>query len=78
MASNSGAVMEKPVGRSVCKHHWLIDPPDGPTSKAVCKICGEVKMFDNILADLLAIKDISEVFESDNSVEIEAEPEGVA
>lgn len=78
MVTNSGAVMEKPIGKGVCKHHWLIEPPDGPTSKAVCKMCGEVKMFDNILADLMAIKDTAELFEPDNSVEIEAEPEGVA
>jgi len=30
-----------------CIHHWIIDPPDGPVSKGVCKICGAEEEFDN-------------------------------
>jgi len=30
-----------------CVHHWIIEPPDGPTSKGVCKICGSIKEFEN-------------------------------
>ncbi|MBM3133343.1 MAG: hypothetical protein FJZ95_09990 [Chloroflexi bacterium] len=30
-----------------CIHHWLIDPPDGPTSKGTCKKCGATKHFVN-------------------------------
>ena len=33
-----------------CVHHWLIDPPEGPVSKGVCKLCGEVKEFPNDLS----------------------------
>lgn len=31
-----------------CRHHWIIDDAKSPTSKGVCKKCGEVrKDFDN-------------------------------
>ncbi len=31
----------------VCRHHWLIQAADGPTSNGVCRICGEVREFKN-------------------------------
>jgi hypothetical protein len=76
MGTKQGAVIERPVTRSACKHHWVIEPPDGPTSKGVCKVCGEVKVFDNILEDLLSIKDSSTPFEPGESVH-EEEDAGV-
>ena len=30
-----------------CKHHWMIESPNGPTSLGVCKICGERSEFNN-------------------------------
>lgn len=30
-----------------CAHHWIIEPPTGPTSKGYCKLCGAEKEFDN-------------------------------
>lgn len=30
-----------------CRHHWLIESPDGPTSLGVCRICGLEREFDN-------------------------------
>ena len=38
------------IPASVCKHHWLIDAPQGATSTGVCKLCGEVREFCNSLA----------------------------
>ncbi len=73
MSTKLGAVIERPVTKGTCKHHWLIEPPSGPTSKGVCKICGEVKIFDNILADLLSTKDGSALFESDKVADVEDE-----
>jgi len=32
-------------------HRWLIDEPNGPTSRGVCKVCGVAKEFKNWLAD---------------------------
>lgn len=33
--------------QSSCKHHWIIETPDGETSRGVCKLCGAVKDFEN-------------------------------
>ena len=30
-----------------CVHHWLIDPPKGEASSAVCKYCGQRRDFLN-------------------------------
>ena len=30
-----------------CEHHWLIEPPSGPTSNGTCRICGEERAFEN-------------------------------
>lgn len=62
MGTRPGTVMERPVTRGICRHHWLIEPPNGPTSKGVCKLCGEVKVFDNLLADLMLNNDNSAIF----------------
>ena len=36
-----------------CRHHWLIESPEGPTSMGVCKLCGIQKEFRNSASDLL-------------------------
>ena len=40
-------VQEVSEGSLVCRHHWLIQAADGPTSVGVCRICGETKDFKN-------------------------------
>jgi hypothetical protein len=32
---------------SECVHYWLIESPEGPTSRGVCKFCGAEKEFNN-------------------------------
>lgn len=32
-------------------HHWLIESPNGETSRGVCKICGATREFRNWLPD---------------------------
>lgn len=32
-----------------CVHYWVIDPPDGPVSEGICKICGAEKEFKNYM-----------------------------
>lgn len=34
---------------AACVHYWVIEPPDAPISKGVCKYCGEEKEFMNSL-----------------------------
>jgi len=36
-----------------CRHHWLIESPQGATSLGKCKVCGEVREFRNSAADTL-------------------------
>jgi hypothetical protein len=47
-----GHEMETP-SEPQCRHHWLIEPPAGPTSKGRCKRCGEERYFINSTADWL-------------------------
>ena len=30
-----------------CRHHWVIQPADGPVSNGACQICGENREFKN-------------------------------
>jgi len=30
-----------------CQHYWVIEPPNGPISKGVCKLCSAEKNFRN-------------------------------
>ncbi len=42
-----------------CVHHWIIDTPKGPTSKARCKICRAQREFSNSSADYIRDDDSS-------------------
>ena len=33
--------------KTECKHHWLIETPNGPVSEGVCQRCGEKRGFMN-------------------------------
>lgn len=35
------------IGKVLCAHHWIIDPPDGAVSIGRCKKCGAEKRFPN-------------------------------
>jgi len=37
-----------------CRHHWTIDPADGPTSNGRCRLCGTSKSFFNVYEDVVA------------------------
>lgn len=37
----------KPDRCQECRHHWLIEAPDGPTSDARCKRCDARRQFRN-------------------------------
>jgi len=51
MASSSSAKkkMEEPVAveEGGCKHHWMIEPPNGAVSVGKCKTCGITQEFRN-------------------------------
>ena len=46
---NTVLANEEVAGKEVptCHHYWVIDSPEGPTSRGVCKFCGAVKEFYN-------------------------------
>ena len=37
------------IKTEVCVHYWIIDPPDGPVSRGLCRDCREVRDFKNFL-----------------------------
>jgi len=45
--------VDEATKRSGCRHHWLIESPQGPTSMGICKLCGSQKEFRNSASDLL-------------------------
>jgi len=42
-----------------CSHYWIIEPAHGPTSKGVCKYCGEEREFLNSWPESLWEGDLS-------------------
>ena len=49
---NKSDVKEKNTAvATACRHYWSIESAGGPTSRGVCKICGEVKEFLNSWSD---------------------------
>lgn len=41
------------VGSAMCRHHWVIDTPNGAVSGGRCKRCGIDKQFRNSAEDPL-------------------------
>ena len=71
MVSKSGIVVEKSAQNNSCRHHWLIDMPSGPTSRGVCKFCGEERVFENFLQDLWRSDDIPGLGETSDILDTE-------
>lgn len=36
-----------------CRHHWIIEPPEGPTSYGYCRNCFKIQEFQNFLGEAL-------------------------
>ena len=39
-------LLQKPLVEN-CRHHWLIESAEGPTSLGVCQFCHEAREFKN-------------------------------
>lgn len=50
MVRNSVNDEMAPRETAVCAHYWVIDSPDGPVSRGVCKHCGAAKEFHNSIS----------------------------
>ena len=46
-------VLAKADLSAMCRHHWVIDTPNGAISGGRCKRCGELKAFRNSSEDLM-------------------------
>ena len=44
---------ERATKQEGCRHHWLIESPQGRTSMGMCKLCGAQKEFSNSGTDFL-------------------------
>ena len=56
MENGTGTITrERPAGTPVtqasCRHHWVIEAPNGPISRGVCKLCHAEKDFQNSFRD---------------------------
>lgn len=47
----SPAIFPMQGGQDDCKHIWIIDRPNGPTSHGTCRICGGKREFLNWIPD---------------------------
>lgn len=45
--TRDGGVQQAEAAESCQGHHWLIESPNGPTSKGVCRLCGAEREFKN-------------------------------
>ncbi len=41
--------LEKSTTEGQCRHHWIIEYPEGPVSRGVCRRCGAEREFLNHL-----------------------------
>lgn len=37
---------------SSCRHHWMIETANGPTSTGTCRNCREIKEFANSVSEI--------------------------
>ena len=47
MPSPANRVSLEDFVRLMCTHHWVIDAPSAPVSHGVCKLCDQVRGFEN-------------------------------
>jgi hypothetical protein len=40
---------KKQTSKAECVHYWVIESPQGPVSRGVCKYCGAVNEFRNYM-----------------------------
>ena len=44
------ALLEEPT-QPACRHHWVIEPANGPISWGECQVCHEGKEFQNSIGE---------------------------
>ena len=63
IATNSSTAVLEAEKRTEdgCHHYWIIELPNGPTSRGRCKYCGLEREFDNLGPDSWRYADVSEL-----------------
>jgi len=73
---NRNNMKEKPPAvTTTCRHYWVIEAADGPTSRGVCKFCGEARVFNNSWTNSGYGGKDARVFDLPNLLDIEEEEE---
>lgn len=44
---NCETAPDEATSKGKCCHYWVIETPEGPISRGICKFCGEEKEFDS-------------------------------
>jgi hypothetical protein len=52
MTQKSEAVQDSDIS-ALCRHHWVIETPNGSVSGGRCKRCGTLKEFRNSSEDMM-------------------------
>ena len=47
IAPESDIEIDSTPSVAACRHHWVIQPADGPVSNGSCQVCGETREFKN-------------------------------
>ena len=48
-SAQKALVETRPLEGPVCQHEWIVDAPNGPSSKGVCRLCKEEREFLNYI-----------------------------
>ncbi len=75
MRNRSDLEEKKSAVTTACRHYWTIEPADGPTSRGVCRVCGEEKEFLNSWSDASYKGKDPRVFDLPNMLEDDEEEE---
>jgi hypothetical protein len=77
MLNRSSAVLEKNMNikteKKACVHHWIIQPATSPTSVGRCKLCGEERIFLNIVEEGQPKEGLGRFFEKLGMADVEAQ-----
>jgi len=49
MTNIPGEALEGQGDTGACRHHWVIEAPEGPVSIGRCRVCGQSSHFKNFI-----------------------------
>jgi hypothetical protein len=75
MRNRSDLKEKKSAVATACRHYWHIETASGPTSRGVCKICGEEREFLNSWSSSDQAGKNARVFDLPDMLEDEKEAE---